>query len=380
VTGPLAGVRVLEIASIGPGPFCAMVLADLGAEVTRVERVGDAAPGAGPPGDPLLRNRAASIALDLKHPDGVAAALRLAEASDVLVEGFRPGVLERLGLGPETLLERNPRLVVGRMTGWGQDGPRRSEAGHDIDYIALTGVLSTVGEPGGPPVPPLNLVGDFGGGGLLLAFGVVAALVARQSTGAGQVVDAAMVDGSALLSAMLHGMRGDGLWVDERGSNLLDGGAPFYTTYRTADERWMAVGALEPKFFAALLEGLEIDPASLPAQYDRSGWSRIRERLAAEFATRSRDDWADRFTGTDACVAPVLDPGEAPSDPHLAARGTFVQLGGVTQPAPAPRFGATPATEPRPGRAPGEDTDAVLADLGYSHEEIASLRAAGAAA
>lgn len=380
MSGPLAGVRVMEVASIGPGPFCAMVLADLGADVTRVERTTDAAPGAGPPSDPLLRGRTASIALDLKHPDGVAAALRLAEASDVVVEGFRPGVLERLGLGPDALRERNPRLVIARVTGWGQDGPRRTEAGHDIDYIALSGVLATVGEAGGPPVPPLNLIGDFGGGGLLAALGIVSALVARQATGRGQVVDAAMVDGSALLSAMLHGMRGDGLWVDERGSNLLDGAAPFYTTYATADGGWMAVGALEPKFYAALLDGLGIDPASLPAQYDRSGWGEIGKRLAGAFASRSRAEWAERFAGTDACVAPVLGPGEAPSDPHLAGRHTFVEVGGVTQPAPAPRFDATPAAAPRAGRAPGADTDAVLAALGYTPGQIASLRAAGAAA
>lgn len=377
MTGPLAGVSVLEVGSIGPGPFCAMVLADLGAAVTRVERPDAVAPGSDPRSDPLLRGRAASIGLDLKQSRGVEVALRLVEQSDVLIEGFRPGVMERLGLGPAECLERNPLLVYGRMTGWGQEGPRSGEAGHDIDYIGLAGLLHTVGERGRPPVPPLNLVADFGGGGMLLALGIAVALVERARSGHGQVIDAAMVDGSALLGAMLYGMRASGMWSDERGANLFDGGAPFYTTYRTSDDEFVAVGALEPRFYAALLESLGIDPDSLPAQYDRSGWGEIRARLAVEFAARTRDEWAGVFAGSDGCVVPVLRPGEAVADPHLRDRGTFITVGGVAQPAPAPRFDRTPASEPRPPRPPGADTDRVLSGLGYQESEIAVLRAGG---
>ena len=370
MTGPLAGVRVVEIGSIGPGPFAAMVLADLGAEVIRVERSDAAGPA---PSDPLLRGRAASIALDLKDPRAVEVVLRLAERCDVLIEGFRPGVAERLGIGPEACAPRNPRLVYGRMTGWGQTGPRAAAAGHDIDYIAVSGALHPIGAAGGPPVPPLNLVADFGGGGMLLLVGVLAALIERERSGRGQVVDAAMVDGSALLMAMHHGLAATGLWSDARGDNLLDGGAPFYRCYRTADDRFVAVGALEPRFYAALLEGLGLAGEELPEQYDRSGWDRLRNRFTEVFRGRTRDEWAAVFAEIDACVAPVLTPGEAPKDPHLAERRTFVEVAGVVQPGTAPRFSRSESTVPRPGRPPGADTRDVLRDLGFSNAEADAL-------
>jgi alpha-methylacyl-CoA racemase len=369
VSGPLSGIRVVEIASIGPGPFAAMVLSDLGAAVVRVERPG-AAMGVG--GDPLLRGRCATVAIDLKQPAGTAMALRLAAGADVLIEGFRPGVAERLGIGPEVCLDRNPRLVYGRITGWGQHGPRAAEAGHDIDYIAVAGALQPIGTPEAPPPPPLNLVADFGGGGMLLVAGVLAALVERSVSGAGQVVDAAMVDGTALLMAMHHGLAAAGLWSDRRHDNLLDGAAPFYRCYRTADDRFVAVGALEPGFYAALLTGLGIDPGTCAAQYDRSGWDATARRMAAVFATRTRDEWAAHFAGTDACVAPVLTPLEATRDPHLAARHTFVARGGAMQPAPAPRFDRTPAELAAAVPDPAE----ALRGFGLSAAEAADLLAA----
>jgi alpha-methylacyl-CoA racemase len=368
---PLAGISVVEFGSIGPGPFAAMVLADLGARVVRVERPD--ATGGPAPTDPMLRGRAASIGLDLKHPDGVEAALRLVEASDVLIEGLRPGVMERLGVGPVHCLERNPRLVYGRMTGWGQDGPRSVEAGHDIDYIAVAGALHPMGDADRPPAPPLNLVGDFGGGGMLLVVGVLAALLERSSSGTGDVVDAAMVDGAALLTTMMHGMRATGLWSDERATNLLDGSAPFYRCYRTSDDRYVAVGALEPKFYAALVDGLGLGGEDLPAQYDRSGWPVLRNRFAVAFARRTRDAWCETFAGTDACVAPVLGMAEAPADDHLAARGTFVEVDGVIQPAPAPRFGKGALDIPERPRPAGGDTRSVLAGLGYDEDEVGRL-------
>jgi alpha-methylacyl-CoA racemase len=375
--GPLRGVRVVEIASLAPAPFGCMVLSDLGAEVLRVDRAEAAGPDAEAPADPLARGRR-SIGLNLKDPAGVRLLLRLAERADVLVEGFRPGVAERLGFGPGVCLERNPRLVFARMTGWGQQGPLAPTAGHDIDYIAVSGVLHGIGRAGQRPVPPLNLVGDFGGGGMLLAVGVLAALVERERSGLGQVVDAAMVDGSALLNSFLYGLLGRGLWQEERGTNLLDGGAPFYDTYQTADGRHVAVGALEPKFYADLLAGLELDAAGLPGQYDRSGWPVLRERFVEAFGKRTRDEWAERFAGSDACVAPVLTPSEAPGHPHNAARGTFLTGDdGTPQPAPAPRFARTQCEPPRPPAVPGTDTSAVLAELGLSGEQIAALRAAG---
>jgi alpha-methylacyl-CoA racemase len=372
--GPLAGVRVVELTGIGPGPFCAMLLADLGAEVLRVDR-----PAASRPGWPavLARGRR-SVAVDLKHPDGAGVVLDLVAAADALVEGFRPGVAERLGIGPDACLARNPRLVYGRVTGWGQEGPWRLAAGHDIDYVALAGALHPIGQAGGPPVPPLNLVGDFGGGGMLLALGVVAALLETGRSGAGQVVDAAMVDGAALLTTQFHELLAAGLWREERGANLLDGGAPFYGVYQTADGRHLAVGALEPQFYAELLRRLGLDAGDLPAQLDRDGWPLLRERLAALFRTRTREEWCELLAGTDACVAPVLGFGEAPAHPHNRARGTFVDVGGVVQPAPAPRFSRTPCDPPSPAARPGEHTDQALTDWGIPPDQVTRLRATGA--
>jgi alpha-methylacyl-CoA racemase len=375
--GPLDGVRVIEIASLAPAPFGCMVLADLGADVLRVDRSDRSGRQALPPVDPLCRSRR-SIRLNLKDPAGVDVLLRLADGADVLVEAFRPGVAERLGFGPDVCAARNPRLVYARMTGWGQDGPLAETAGHDIDYIAVSGSLDPIGRAGERPLPPLNLVGDFGGGGMLLAVGVLAALLERERSGLGQVVDAAMVDGSALLASFLYGLRAAGAWQDERGTNVLDGGAPFYDTYATADGRYLAVGALEPKFFAELLARLGIDETSLPAQYDRSGWPELRARLTEVFAGRTQAEWAEVFTGSDACVAPVVSPRDAPGHPHNAARKIFIDVGGVIQPAPAPRFGRTACDLPSPPARPGADTDDVLAGLGIGAADITSLRDRGA--
>ena len=377
--GPLDGINVIEIASLAPAPFGCMILSDLGADVLRVERPEACRPSAPAPVDPLTRGRH-SIGINLKSAAGVGLLLRLVESADVLVEGFRPGVTERLGFGPRACAERNPGLVYGRMTGWGQEGPLAPTAGHDIAYIAISGALHPIGRAGERPVPPLNLVGDFGGGGMLLALGILAALVERQRSGLGQVVDAAMVDGSALLTSFIYGLRARGGWRDERGVNLLDGGAPFYDTYATADGKHVAVGALEPQFYAALLAGLGLADAGLPAQLDVAGWPVLRERFAAVFASRTRDEWAAQFAGTDACVSPVLSPAEAAGHPHNLARGVFTDVGGITQPAPAPRFGRTAAGQPEPPRRPGADTDAVLGDLGIDAAGIASLREAGVVA
>jgi alpha-methylacyl-CoA racemase len=342
MSGPLAGIRVVELAGLAPAPFGCMVLADLGADVIQVDRPGG---GLVPPPGPMGRGRR-TITLDLKTEAGVAGLKRLAARADVLVEGFRPGVAERLGFGPADCEKINSRLVYARMTGWGQDGPLAARAGHDIDYIAVAGALEPIGRAGQRPHAPLNLIGDFAGGGMLLAVGVLAALLERERSGCGQVVDAAMVDGSALLTAFLHGMAGAGLWPFPRGENLLDGGAPFYDTYETSDGGFVAVGAIEPAFYAALLTGLGLAPADLPGQHDRDGWPVLRERFAAAFASRTRDEWDRVFAGTDACVAPVLTPAEAPVHPHNRARGTFVEVGGVPQPAPAPRFARTPTAVP----------------------------------
>jgi alpha-methylacyl-CoA racemase len=382
--GPLDGVRVIEIASLAPAPFGCMILSDLGADVLRIERPGACAPGMPAPVDPLTRGRR-SIGLNLKDPAGVDLLLRLAESADVLVEGFRPGVTERLGFGPEVCARRNPALIYARMTGWGQDGPLAPSAGHDIDYIAISGALHPIGRAGERPVPPLNLVGDFGGGGMLLAVGVLAALVERQRSGLGQVVDAAMVDGSALLTSFLYGLRARGGWRDERGVNLLDGGAPFYDTYPTADGKYVAVGALEPQFYAALLAGLGLADAELPGQLDVAGWPVLRERFAEVFARRTRDEWAEVFAGTDACVAPVLSQAEAPAHPHNVARGLFTDVGGIPQPGPAPRFSRSGVGPPAPPVRPGTHTDAVLGgaepgELGLSAAQIAELRASGVVA
>jgi len=354
--GPLAGVRVLELAGIGPGPYAAMMLADLGAEVVRVDR-----PGQGPDaGHPVTMRGRRMISLDLKNPDDIERLLSLVERADVLLEPFRPGVAERLGVGPDVCLERNPRLVYGRMTGWGQDGPWASMAGHDIGYIAITGALHAIGRAGGAPQPPINLLGDFGGGSMFLIVGVLAALFKRGTSGHGQVVDAAIVDGTASLTSFLFGMMATGFWNEERGVNLLDTGSPFYDVYETADGKWMAVGALEPQFYAELVRILDLD--GLPSQGDRSQWPELRARLSARFKERTRDEWAAAFDGTDACVAPVLTWSEAASHPHIAGRQTLVERDGVVQPAPAPRFSRTTTTLAEPAHAPGSDTDAVFAD------------------
>jgi alpha-methylacyl-CoA racemase len=356
-SGPLAGLKVVELAGIGPGPHAAMVLADLGADVVRVDRPGR---GADAGADPTLRGRR-RLAADLKDPADKAAVLDLVARADVLVEGFRPGVTERLGLGPDDCLARNPKLVYARMTGWGQDGPLAQRAGHDINYISLTGLLHAIGRPGERPVPPLNLVGDFGGGSMLLLVGVLSALWEAQRSGHGQVVDAAMVDGASLLGQMFWGFLAQKAWVDEPGVNLLDGGAPFYDTYTCADGRHVAVGAIEPQFYAALLEGLGLTGAELPAQHDRDRWAELKAHFAEVFATRPRDEWAEVFAGTDACVTPVLAFGEVAAHPHLAARSTIVEPGGVAQAAPAPRFSRTAAAVPDPA-ADAESAEQILAD------------------
>ena len=373
--GPLEGVRVVELAGIGPGPFCAMVLADLGADVVRVDRTSAARGGdpAAPPADVLNRNRQ-SIAVDMKHPDGVETVLRLVEQADVLIEGFRPGVVERLGVGPEACHARNPALVYGRMTGWGQDGPMAPRAGHDINYIALSGTLSMIGRAGEPPVPPVNLVGDFGGGGMLLAVGVLAALTDARTSGTGQVVDAAMVDGAALLSAMMYSFRAMGLWDGGRGGNTLDTGAHFYEVYETSDHKYVSIGSIEPQFYAELFERLELDPADFDHQHDRAAWPAAKEKIAARIAERTRDEWDAVFEGSDACYAPVLEPDEAIAHPHNQARGTFVNVAGVDQPAPAPRFDKTPTGTPTPPAHAGQHTDEALSRWGFSAEDIASLR------
>lgn len=366
---PLAGLRIVEMAGIGPGPFCGMMLADHGAEVIRIDR--GLQPGFSDPAkDPLLRSRR-SIALDLKTPEGIAAVRRIVANADGLIEGFRPGVMERLGLGPDALLAANPRLVYGRMTGWGQDGPMAQEPGHDINYIALSGALHAFGSAGGKPTPPINMVGDFGGGGMLLAFGMLAGLLHAQRTGEGQVVDAAMTEGSALLMSMIWGFRAMGRWSDARGTNLLDGGAPFYDTYETSDGKWIAVGAIEPAFYAALRRVLELDGDPWDRQFDPRAWPAMREMLTARFRTRSRAGWVEAFAGAEACVTPVLDYDEAVADPHNAARGTFAETGGVTQPAPAPRYSVSATVAP--AMAAGREDAETLAALGFSSAEIARL-------
>lgn len=368
--GPLTGLRVLEIAGIGPGPFCCMMLADLGAEVLRIDRPG------GPPGHPsdVVGRGRRSVALDLKQTPAIDAALRLVERADVLVEGFRPGVMERLGLGPGACHARNPRLVYGRMTGWGQDGPLATVAGHDITYIALTGALWSMGRAGQRPVPPLNLVGDFGGGGMLLAYGIMAALFEANRSGRGQVVDAAMTDGSATLMGAFFGQFAQGRWANARESNTLDGACPYYDTYECADGKYVAVGALEPQFFALLLKGLGLDPERFADRTDNARWPAIKAEFTAIFLTQPRDHWAALFDGTDACVAPVLDLEEAPRHPHNVARGTFFARGKGMQPAPSPRFSRTPPAQPGPPLRRSADADAALADWGFSPAEIATLR------
>jgi alpha-methylacyl-CoA racemase len=380
MAGPLAGLRVIEMVGLGPCPFAAMMLADMGAEVVRIDR--KAAPAAGGPFpmlgtkyDVMARSRR-SLALDLKQPQGRQVLLQLVDKADVLLEGFRPGVMERLGLGPDACLARNPRLVFGRVTGWGQDGPLAQSAGHDINYVALTGMLHAMGTAGQPPTPPLNLVGDFGGGAMMLAFGVVCAVLEARKSGQGQVVDAAMTDGASLLGAMMYGLRGHGSWSDARGANMLDGGAPFYASYACADRKFISVGAIEPQFYRRLLELAGATDPAFEAQWRSAAWPELKEKFAALFRTRTRDDWCALLEGTDACFAPVLDLTEAPQHPHNRARGTFVEVDGVTQPAPAPRFSRTAAATPTPPRTPGADSAAILADWGLGPDAIETLSAA----
>jgi alpha-methylacyl-CoA racemase len=380
VSGPLVGLKIVEIAGIGPAPFCAMMLADHGAEVIRI-----VPPGADRPGrfdlskDVLARSRKFMI-VDLKQPAGVQAVRHLCKTADGFIEGFRPGVMERLGLGPELLLQDNPKLVYGRMTGWGQTGPRAHTAGHDINYIALSGVLDCVGRAGDKPTPPMNLVGDFGGGGMMLAFGMLAAILHAQKTAQGQVIDCAMVEGSALLASMIWGLTAQGAWSEQRGGNMLDSGAHFYDTYACADGGHISIGPIEAKFYSEFLSRLGIpETEDYARQHDRALWPSLKERLAAVFATRTRQEWCALFDGSDACVAPVLSLAEAPSDPHNAERKTFVNAGGVMQPRPVPRFSATPSSDPvMPKIAEGTDSAALLRAVGYSDAKIEALRTSGA--
>jgi len=378
MAGPLSGVRVIEMVGIGPCPFAAMMLADMGAEVIRIDR--KAKPGEDNPypvlgtrHDVMARGRR-SLAIDLKSAPGRQAVLQLVDKADVLLEGFRPGVMERLGLGPDVCLERNPKLVMGRVTGWGQAGPLAQAAGHDINYVALSGLLYAMGRADSPPAPPLNLVGDFGGGGMMLAFGVVCAVLEARRSGQGQVVDAAMTDGAALLGAMMYGLRGAGSWSGQREGNLLDGGAPFYDTYACRDGKFISLGAIEPQFFATLLSLTGQHDPLFTKRWNKAHWPELKERLAALFATRTRDEWCRLLEGTDVCFAPVLDLEEAPRHPHNAARRTFVEIDGVTQPAPAPRFSRTAPGTPHPPSSPGADSEAILADWGFTAAAIEALK------
>ncbi len=372
--GPLSGIKIIELAGIGPGPFCGMLLSDLGAEVIRVDRAGAAARR---PVDVLTRGRK-SIAVDLKSDAGKEVILKLCEGADAIFEGFRPGVTERLGLGPADCMARNEKLVYGRMTGWGQEGPMANAAGHDINYIALSGALSAIGPKGGKPVPPLNLVGDFGGGGMVLALGIVSAILEASRSGKGQVVDTAMVDGAAVLMSMFYTMSHVGVWNPERGSNLLDTGAHFYDTYETSDGGYISLGSIEPQFYALLLEKAGLDTEEFSAQMDQSRWPEYKEKLTAVFKTKTRDEWCDIMEGTDVCFAPVLSMTEAAEHPHNKQRGTFTELEGVLQPSPAPRFSRTEPTLTHGSRIPGEDTKDVLAAAGFSADEVASMIQSGA--
>jgi alpha-methylacyl-CoA racemase len=378
--GPLAGYRVIEMAGIGPAPFCGMMLADMGAEVIRIDRREKADLGiVRAPAFEVMNRGRKSIAVDIKRPEAVEIVKRLVKDADALIEGFRPGVMERLGLGPEELAKTNPRLVFGRMTGFGQEGPLAARAGHDINYIALAGVLNHLGRAGERPVHPLNLVGDFGGGGMYLAFGVVCAMLEAQRSGKGQVVDAAMVDGAASLMAMFHGMWSEGIWREERGTNMLDTGAPWYDVYETKDGLWVSIGSIEQRFYADLIQRLGLAGENLPAQHDRNGWPLLRDRFTAIFKSKTRAEWEKVFEGSDACFAPVLSISEVTRHPHNALRASFVTRDGVQQPAPAPRFSRTQAELGRAPKPAGADTAAVLALAGYGEAEIAKLIKGGVA-
>ena len=371
--GPLSGLKVLEFAGIGPGPFCGMLLSDLGADVVRIDRKGS---GRSSPADVTSRGRR-SVALDLKQPASVEACLKLMEAADAVFEGFRPGVMERLGLGPDVALKRNPKLVYGRMTGWGQTGPYAKAAGHDMNYIAITGALHAIGTTD-KPVPPLNLVGDFGGGALYLAFGLLAGVISARETGKGQVIDCAMSDGAASLMAMFYGFKGMGMWKDERRTNLLDGGAHFYDTYQCSDGKWISIGSIEPQFYALLLEKTGITDPQFGNQMSRDEWPALREKLAAVIATKTQAEWCELMDATDVCFAPVLTLDEAPKHAHNAARQTFVEIAGVMQPAPAPRFSGTPGEIQGPPPGIGAHNDAALADWGFTTDEVEALKAQAA--
>ncbi len=374
-------MTIVELAGIGPGPFAGMMLSDMGATVIRVDRAQNVRGGdpANPPKDVLGRGRS-SIGVDLKSPEGVEVVMRLVEKADALFEGFRPGVTERLGLGPADCMARNPRLVYGRMTGWGQEGPYALAAGHDINYIALAGALEPIGRRGEGPTPPLNLVGDFGGGGMFLAFGIVCALLEAQKSGKGQVVDAAMVDGAAVLMSMFHGMTAAGMWAPERGTNMLDTGAHFYDVYKCSDGKYVSIGSIEPQFYAELRRLAGLEGSEWDAQLDRKAWPDLKAKLAAVIATKTRDEWCVLMEHSDVCFAPVLSLAEAPNHPHNVQRGTFTEIAGLTQASPAPRFSRTIAEVQGPGVHAGQQTESVLANAGFSADEIASLRASGAVA
>lgn len=371
--GPLTGLKIIEFAGIGPGPFCGMLLSDLGADVVRIDRKGQ---GRGSPSDITARGRR-SVGLDLKNPAAIETCLKLFETADVVFEGFRPGVMERLGLGPDVALKRNPKLVYGRMTGWGQFGPYAQAAGHDMNYIAITGALHAIGTED-KPVPPLNLVGDFGGGALYLAFGILAGVIKARETGEGQVIDCAMSDGAASLMAMFYGFKASGAWTESRRSNLLDGGAHFYDTYQCADGKWVSIGSIEPQFYALLLEKTGISDPAFKSQMDRGAWPDLKAKLAAVIATKTRDEWSALMEATDVCFAPVLDLDEAPRHAHNVARQTFVEVAGVTQPAPAPRFSKTPGAIQGPPPAIGAHDQEALKDWGFSESDLAALKASGA--
>jgi len=375
--GPLQGIKIIEMAGIGPGPFCGMVLADLGAEIIRVDRA--SAAGTGSRQDPANRGKK-SIAVDLKSAEGVEVVLKLVETADAIFEGFRPGVMERLGLGPDICAARNKKIVFGRMTGWGQYGPLSQAAGHDINYISITGALAAIGRPDSPPVPPLNLVGDFGGGGMLLALGLVSALLESKSSGKGQVIDAAMTDGSALLMSMFYSMKASGAWNEEVGTNILDGGAHFYDSYECKDGKYISIGSIEPQFYAMLREVAELKDPIFDNQMSRKEWPEKKEAITKIFLAKTRDEWCDLMEGTDICFAPVLSMWEAPNHPHNVARKTFIELEGLSQPAPAPRFSRTEAEVSSPPSIAGEHTDSILKDLGYDETEISSLKNQGGVA
>ena len=372
--GPLKGVKVIEFAGIGPGPFCAMLLSDMGAEVVRIDRKG----GRGANKFDITSRGRRSLALDLKKPEGVEVALKLIAKSDALLEGFRPGVMEKLGLGPAEALQRNAKLVYGRMTGWGQTGPLSSAAGHDINYIALTGALHAIGRKGATPVPPLNLVGDFGGGALYLAFGMACGLFEAKGSGKGQIIDCAMTDGAASLMSMFYGFKAMGMWTDAKGENMLDGGAHFYDTYETSDNKWVSIGSIEPQFYALLLEKAALTDPEFQSQMDRSKWPSLKEKIARVIRTKSRSQWDAIMEGTDVCYAPVLSLSEAPNHPHNKARGTFIEIDGVIQPAPAPRFSRTKVEVQGPAPTCGEHNEQVLNDWGFNAGEIAAFKTAGA--